>query len=155
MLSQKARYAFKTLIALSRGEPNQSKRAKDIAKTEQIPLRFLEQILLELRRAGLIGSRRGREGGHFLLKNPTEISLGQVMRLIDGPVAPLSCLSKTAYRRCKDCRDERSCAVRQVFKLAYEATLQVLEKTSIADACDDLAFSSGREPAPKSCDRHT
>lgn len=155
MLSQKARYAFKTLIALSPDGPNQFKRAKDIAKAEKIPLRFLEQILLELRRGGLIGSRRGREGGHFLLKSPTEISLGQVMRLIDGPIAPLSCLSKTAYRRCKDCADESSCAVRQVFKRAYEATFQVLEKTSIADACDGLVFLPDWEPAQKGPDRHT
>jgi Rrf2 family protein len=141
MLSQKARYALKTLIALSRCGPNQSRQAKDIAKTEQIPLSFLEQILLELRRAGLIGSRRGREGGHFLLKSPTQISLGQVLRLIDGPVAPLTCLSQTAYRRCQDCKDEDTCAVRQLFIRTYESTLQMLEKTSIADACDDLVRS--------------
>jgi len=99
MLSQKARYAFKTLIALSGGGPAHLRRAKDIAKTEHIPLRFLEQILIELRRAGLVGSRRGRDGGHFLRKDPTEISLGHVLRLLDGPVAPLACRSKSAYRR--------------------------------------------------------
>jgi Rrf2 family protein len=155
MLSQKARYAFKTLIALSRCGPNQSRQAKDIAKTEQIPLSFLEQILLELRRAGLIGSRRGREGGHFLLKSPTDISLGQVLRLIDGPVAPLTCLSQTAYQRCRDCKDEDACAVRQVFIRTYEATLQVLEKTSIADACDGVVLSPDAKKRKKRYRRHT
>jgi Rrf2 family protein len=144
MLSQKARYAFKTLIALSRCEATETRQAKDIAKAEQIPLSFLEQILLELRRAGFIASRRGREGGHYLLKSPADISLGQVLRLIDGPVAPLACLSKTAYRRCQDCRDEDTCAVRRVFMRTYEATLDTLEKTSIASACDD----SVRSPIP-------
>lgn len=134
MISQKARYAFKALIALSRSEPNVSRQARDIATAEQIPQSFLEQIMLELRRAGLVGSRRGREGGHVLLKDPAKITLGQVLRLIDGPVAPLTCLSRTAYRRCDDCEDETACGLRSVFAQAYEATLEVLERVSIADA---------------------
>lgn len=152
MLSQKARYAFKALIALSRRGPNESLQARDIAAAEQIPLSFLEQILLDLRRAGLVGSRRGRDGGHYLLKEAAAISLGQVMRLIDGPVAPLPCLSRTAYRRCADCRDESACAVRRVFRRAYEATLAVLEETSIADACtenDKLDQCVGEIQKPK------
>jgi Rrf2 family protein len=134
MISQKARYAFKALIALSRSEPNVSRQARDIATAEQIPQSFLEQIMLELRRAGLVGSRRGREGGHVLLKDPAKITLGQVLRLIDGPVAPLTCLSRTAYRRCDDCEDETACGLRSVFAQAYEATLEVLERVSVADA---------------------
>jgi Rrf2 family protein len=152
MLSQKARYAFKALIALSRRGPNESLQARDIAAAEQIPLSFLEQILLDLRRAGLVGSRRGRDGGHYLLKEAARISLGQVIRLIDGPVAPLPCLSRTAYRRCPDCKDESACAVRSVFRRTYEATLAVLEQTSIADACaenDLLDQSVGASPEPQ------
>jgi Rrf2 family protein len=155
MLSQKARYAFKALIALSRRGPYESLQARDLATAEQIPLSFLEQILFELRHAGLVGSRRGRDGGHYLLKDATKISLGQVVRLIDGPVAPLPCLSRTAYRRCPDCRDESACAVRRVFKRAYEASLAVLEQTSIADACaendtaDQVVGSDRRPPSPQ------
>jgi Rrf2 family protein len=134
MISQKARYAFKALIALSHGGPQVSRQARDIAAAEQIPQSFLEQILLELRRAGLVGSRRGRDGGHFLLKDPAKITLGQVLRLIDGPVAPLPCLSRTAYRRCDDCEYEAACGLRRVFGQAYEATLEVLERLSIAEA---------------------
>src|SRR5262249_28177445 len=101
-----------------------------------IPESFLKQILLELRRSGIVGSRRGRDGGHFLLKDPTGITFGQVLRLIDGPVAPLPCLSRTAYRRCADCADETRCDVRRVFGRAYDANLRVLEETSIADAAE-------------------
>jgi Rrf2 family protein len=137
MISQKARYAFKALIALSRSRPEECRQARDIAVSEQIPQSFLEQILLELRRAGLVASRRGREGGHFLLKDPAKIAFGEVLRLIDGPVAPLPCLSRTAYRRCHDCKDENNCVIRRAFGRAYDATLAVLEQTSIAAACAD------------------
>jgi Rrf2 family protein len=134
MISQKARYAFKALIALAGSPAQECRQARDIAESEQIPQSFLEQILLELRRAGLVASRRGREGGHYLLKDPAAISFGAVLRLIDGPVAPLPCLSRTAYRRCHDCKDEKNCVMRRGFSRAYDATLDVLERTSIADA---------------------
>jgi len=137
MISQKARYAFKAITALSETRPDECRQARDIAESEQIPQSFLEQILLELRRAGLVASRRGRDGGHFLLRDTTEITFGEVLRLIDGPVAPLPCLSRTAYRRCHDCKNEKSCVMRRGFGRAYNATLEVLERTSIADARND------------------
>jgi Rrf2 family protein len=137
MISQKARYAFKAIIALTGSRPDACRQARDIAESEQIPQSFLEQILLELRRAGLVASRRGRDGGHFLLRDTADITFGEVLRLIDGPVAPLPCLSRTAYRRCHDCKDEKNCVMRRGFGRAYNATLQVLEQTSIADACAD------------------
>jgi Rrf2 family protein len=137
MISQKARYAFKAIIALSSSRSDECRQARDIAESEQIPQSFLEQILLELRRAGLVASRRGRDGGHFLLRDPADITFGEVLRLIDGPVAPLPCLSRTAYRRCRDCKDEKSCVMRRGFGRAYNATLEVLERMSIADACAD------------------
>ena len=159
MISQKARYAFKALIALAGSPSQECRQARDIAESEQIPQSFLEQILLELRRAGLVASRRGREGGHYLLKDPAAISFGAVLRLIDGPVAPLPCLSRTAYRRCHDCKDEKSCVMRRGFSRAYEATLEVLERTSIADALADdgdatrrpaaVFLPHNRQPAPK------
>ncbi len=156
MISQKARYAFKALIALSGSPAQQCRQARDIAESEQIPQSFLEQILLELRRAGLVASRRGRDGGHYLLKDPADISFGEVLRLIDGPVAPLPCLSRTAYRRCDDCKDENACVMRRGFGRAYDAQLQVLEQTSIADVCADenrprrtpIATFSGRRRRP-------
>ena len=133
MISQRARYAFKALIALARAqEPGM--QIRDIAEQERIPRKFLEQILLALKANGLITSRRGREGGYALLKRPEQISLGAVLRLIDGPVAPLPCLSRTAYRKCDDCPSEEHCAVRAGFAAAYEASIDVLERATIADA---------------------
>ncbi|MDQ0474430.1 RrF2 family transcriptional regulator [Labrys wisconsinensis] len=133
MISQKARYAFKALFALVRAG-DRVVQAREIASTEQIPQSFLEQILLDLRRGGLVGSRRGKVGGHYLVKDPAEISCGQVLRLIDGPIAPLPCLSKTAYRRCDDCRDERACAVRHLFADGYAAMIGALENASLLEA---------------------
>lgn len=134
MISQKARYAFKALIALARADG--SLQARDIAATQTIPQSFLEQILLTLKRAGVVGSRRGREGGYFLLKDPKEIVCGHVLRLIDGPVAPLPCVSRTAYRRCDDCDDESACAVRRIFRPAYAAMAAVLDGATLADAIE-------------------
>jgi Rrf2 family protein len=134
MISQRARYAFKALMVLSRAGKDNGMQIRDIALQEQIPRKFLEQILLTLKAGGLIASRRGRDGGYALLKNPEEISLGSVLRMIDGPIAPLPCLSRTAYRKCDDCPAEDLCAVRAGFAEAYDASLRVLENTTIAQA---------------------
>lgn len=135
MISQRARYAFKALFALVRAN-GAIVQSREIAAQEQIPQSFLEQILADLRRGGLVGSRRGKEGGHFLARDPTRIDCGQVLRLIDGPIAPLPCLSRTAYRRCEDCRDEARCAVRHLFAEGYAAMITRLEATTLADAVD-------------------
>lgn len=134
MISQKARYAFKALIALARIGHGATLQAREISAQENIPQSFLEQILLDLKRAGLIGSRRGREGGYTLVKDPSAISFGRVLRLIDGPVAPLPCLSRTAYRRCDDCNNEANCELRRVFSRIYDAQVDLLDSTSIGDA---------------------
>jgi Rrf2 family protein len=133
MISQRARYAFKALIVLARAG-SAGMQIRDIAAKEQIPRKFLEQILLSLKAGGLITSRRGRDGGYAILKNPEDISLGSVLRMIDGPIAPLPCLSRTAYRKCDDCQNEELCAVRAGFAEAYDASLRVLEATTIAQA---------------------
>ena len=125
MISQRARYAFKALIVLARAG-SAGMQIRDIAEKEQIPRKFLEQILLSLKAGGLITSRRGREGGYALLKSAEPISLGSVLRMIDGPIAPLPCLSRTAYRKCDDCPSEELCAVRAGFAEAYDASLRVL-----------------------------
>ena len=143
MISQRARYAFKALIVLGRAGKGTGMQIRDIATREQIPRKFLEQILLTLKAGGLITSRRGREGGYALLKNPEDISLGSVLRMIDGPIAPLPCLSRTAYRKCDDCPSEELCAVRAGFAEAYDASLRVLEATTIAQAIK--AAQGGRQ----------
>src|SRR5205823_5255661 len=134
MISYRARYAFKALAALARAKPNKGLQIRQLAESEQIPRKFLEQILLSLKAAGLIASRRGRDGGYELLKSPEQITVGQLLRIIDGPIAPLPCLSRTAYQRCKDCRDEAVCEVRHAFAEAYAHYLAKLEAMTLAQA---------------------
>ena len=134
MITQKAKYALKALLVLARIPDGRPCSIRDIAKRESIPQSFLEQILIELRRGGLVASRRGKDGGYLLAAPPETVGLGRVLRLIDGPVAPLPCLSRTAYRRCADCADEGACTVRRIFANMYEATVAVMDNTTLADA---------------------
>jgi Rrf2 family protein len=134
MISQKAKYALRALVSLARVQRGETMMIGEISKEQAIPKKFLEQILLELKRAGFVASRRGRAGGYELLRAPEEIRFGEVLRLIDGPIAPLPCLSKIAYKRCKDCRDEESCEIRHVFERVTLATRAVLDQTTLADS---------------------
>jgi Rrf2 family protein len=134
MISQKAKYALRALVSLARAGRGETMMIGEISKQQAIPKKFLEQILLELKRAGILLSKRGRLGGYALLRAPSEITFGEVLRLIDGPIAPLPCLSKIAYRRCSDCADEASCEIRHVFARVTVATREVLDRTSLADA---------------------
>lgn len=134
MISQRAKYALRALIALSRARPGELLMIGDISRQHAIPKKFLEQILLELKRAGLVMSRRGRMGGYELLRPADKVTFGEVLRLIDGPIAPLPCLSKVAYRRCEDCRDEANCEIRHVFARVALATRDVLDQTTLAEA---------------------
>ena len=101
-----------------------------------MPRKFLEHILLDLKHKGIVASRRGRSGGYILIKRPRDITIGAILRAIDGPIAPLPCISQTAYRRCSDCRDEKTCAVRRLFKDTYAATLLLLEATTLSDVVE-------------------
>jgi Rrf2 family protein len=105
-----------------------------IAEAEHIPLKFLELILLQLRNHGIIRSKVGKGGGHEMVKEPEEITLLTVVRVIDGPVAPLPCLSHTAYQRCDDCDDEKTCGTRRLFKTVHDATIESLSSMTLADA---------------------
>jgi Rrf2 family protein len=134
MISQKAKYAFKALFALARAEDDGGRQIQEIALAEKIPRNFLEHILLDLKRHGLVSSRRGKNGGYRLLKQPAAITVGQVLRIVDGPVAPLPCLSRTAYERCGDCVDETTCQVRRAFADVYRAHVDILDKKTLADA---------------------
>lgn len=134
MISQKAKYALRALVALARAEPSEPLAIADIARSQRIPKKFLEQILLDLKRHGLLTSKRGKGGGYVLLRPASKITYGEVMRIVDGPIAPLPCLSITAYRKCSDCLDEGTCETRKVFANVAAATRMVLDKTTIADA---------------------
>ena len=106
----------------------------EIAVRKNIPRKFLEQILLEMKRHGIVHSRRGKFGGYSLLMAPDKITYGQVLRIIDGPIAPLPCLSRIAYRRCADCKSEETCEIRRVFARVAESAREVLDRTTIADS---------------------
>jgi Rrf2 family protein len=136
MITQKAKYALRALAALAQADPAEPQMISDIAAQKKIPKKFLEQILLDLKHQGIVSSRRGKQGGYLLLKPAEEITFGEVLRLIDGPIAPLPCLSITAYRRCDDCDGEQNCEIRHVFAKVAEATRKVLFSTTIADAID-------------------
>lgn len=134
MISQKAKYALRALVSLCRARYGEPLMISQISKEQAIPKKFLEQILLELKRHGIVESRRGRLGGYVLLRAPDKVTFGEVLRLIDGPIAPLPCLSKIAYRRCVDCQDEATCEIRHVFARVAQATRDVLDNTTLADA---------------------
>ena len=135
MISQKAKYALRALLVLCRARDGGTPQMiAEISRAQAIPKKFLEQILLELKRHGIVVSRRGRQGGYVLLRAPENVTFGEILRLIDGPIAPLPCLSKIAYRRCADCADEGSCEIRHVFARLAETTREVLDRTTLADA---------------------
>ena len=133
MISKKSKYALKALTVLAEKYGKGPVLIADIATREHIPRSFLELILLELKNHRFLDSRRGRGGGYFLAKPPTRISAGQVLRALEGPLAPLPCASKTAYRKCEECHDERSCAVRLLMCDVEEATALILDSTTFAD----------------------
>lgn len=145
MISQKAKYALRALIVLARCHgKDETLFISDIAEQQRIPKKFLEQILLDLKHHGMVVSRRGKAGGYMLLRNPDTITLGEVLRIVDGPLAPLPCLSRMAYRRCEDCLEEKSCEVRRVFARLAVATRDVLDGTTIADCISGAAHDEAR-----------
>jgi Rrf2 family protein len=148
MISQKAKYALRALLVLAQEGDDKPVLISDIAERHNLPKKFLEQILLDLKHHGLVQSRRGRSGGYALLKPASEISFGQVVRIIDGPLAPLPCLSKMAYRRCEDCPGEEACEIRRVFARTHQLTSDVLDRTTLAEALADAADDATPAAAP-------
>lgn len=133
MLSKKTKYAIRALIALGQSFGKDSVNISTIAENEHIPKKFLEQILLEMRNAGFLYSKKGAGGGYSLLKDPKEINLVQVIRLTGGPISQLPCVSLNFYQKCEECKDEATCGIRHAFINVRDATLKVLSETSIAD----------------------
>jgi len=134
MLSQKGRYALHALIVLADHDGEEPMMIADIAEEAGVPRKFLEQILLELRKRGILRSQRGRSGGYQLAKPPADISFADIIRVTDGPLALAPCVSVTAYHRCEDCEDEMTCAIRRVLLAARDATADVLESQTLAGA---------------------
>ncbi|HEX3664816.1 MAG TPA: Rrf2 family transcriptional regulator [Rhizomicrobium sp.] len=134
MLSQKARYALHALIVLAEHGDNDPIMIAEIADRARVPRKFLEQILLDLKRRGIVRSLRGRAGGYLLGRLPKNITFAEVIRTIDGPLALSPCVSTTAYHKCEDCDDEETCAIRKVLLAARDATAAILEERTLAGA---------------------
>src|SRR4051812_38364185 len=133
MLSKKTKYAIKALVILGKNADQPPMQIQKIAEMERIPKKFLEQILLDLRNAGYLYSKKGAGGGYSLNKDPKEIFLVNILRITDGPVAMLPCASLNFYHKCDECHQETTCGIRDVFVEVRDATLNILSKTSIAD----------------------
>lgn len=146
MLSAKAKYGLKALLSLAIEPQPRPVLGAEIATRESIPKKFLEQILLELKHRGLLQTKRGRHGGYLLTRSPAEITVGQIIRALDGPIAPIPCVSQTAYVRCDECRDETTCGIRLVMKQVRDAMARILDTTTLADVVRMMA-SASKDPA--------
>jgi Rrf2 family protein len=139
MLTKKGKYGLKALVHLSKLPPGQLAFVGDIAAKNNIPKKFLDAILGELRNAGFVQSRKGKEGGYRLARLPSEIKIGHVVRVLDGPLAPIPCASRSQYQRCEDC-DEATCQVRHMMLEVRHAVAELLDNRSLAamrDAAND------------------
>ena len=141
MISQKARYALRALLYLAAKGDADPVQISEIAESENIPRKFLEQILLELKKPGIVRSHRGRTGGYSLGRPAKNISFADVLRVTDGPLALSPCVSVMAYRKCDDCFDETVCTIRKALMTARDATAKILESRDIATAAAQLKRS--------------
>lgn len=132
MLSMKAKYALRALQALARSGDTRL-QAHELAQKSRTPGKFLEAILVDLRRAGFVESRRGPGGGHALARAPDRILIGDVIRTIDGPLAPVLCASVSAYAPCSDCPDPTSCELRALMRETRDAMSQVLDRRTLGE----------------------
>ena len=134
MLSQKTRYALKALLELAALPAGATLSAAAISARRTIPVKFLEAILVELKRDGLVHGQRGRSGGYQLARSAEDISFGSIVRLMEGSLALLPCVSVTQYRQCADCADARTCELKKLFRVLRDSTAAILDGWTLADA---------------------
>jgi len=132
MLSRKAQYAFRALTHLVERYEEGPVLIAEISREKQIPLKFLENILLQLKKAGILDSRKGKGGGYFICRDPALVPVASVIRIVDGPIALLPCVSLNFYERCRNC-DEENCGLRQIMASVRDASLTILEKRTLRD----------------------
>jgi len=145
MLTAKGKYGLKALAYLSTLAPGEKAQAVEIAKAGNIPKKFLDAILGELREAGIVYTKKGPGGGYMLARAATEIKIGEIVRAIDGPLAPIACASRAAYEPCRDCKSVKACAVRFTMSKVRDAISDVLDRMTIADM---IAISDGGNVTP-------
>jgi Rrf2 family protein len=147
MLTAKGKYGLKALVYLASRPPGETTQATDIATATSIPKKFLDAILGELRNAGIVYSKKGPGGGYVLARAPGDIQIGQAIRTLDGPLAPIACASRTAFHPCADCKDIKACAVRLTMTKVRDAISEILDRMTIADMLRDARQAEGRPPA--------
>ncbi|MGB5236383.1 MAG: Rrf2 family transcriptional regulator [Flavobacteriaceae bacterium] len=137
MLSKKTKYGLKALAFLATKELREPVQIAEIASEENIPQKFLESILLSLRKTGFLGSKKGKGGGYYLIKDPSEIQMTSVIRVLEGPIAMVPCVSLNFYEKCDDCPDENTCAVHKLMIQVRDSALNVYRKNTLADIIID------------------
>lgn len=133
MLSRKTKYGIKALIYIAKQDNLMPVLISEISERENISKKFLEAILLDLKKIGLVGSKKGKGGGYYLLKNPKEISVATIIRFLDGPIALLPCVSLNFYEKCDDCPSEETCGLNKLMIQVRDNALSVLEKKTLHD----------------------
>ena len=133
MLSKKAKYAINALVKLAREYEKGPVLIKDISRSENIPQKFLEAILRELKSTGILSSKMGKGGGYYLIKDPEEVNLASVIRLFDGAIGMLPCVTYLYYEPCDECKDEETCGIRSIFKEVRDETVNLLKKATLAE----------------------
>jgi Rrf2 family protein len=149
MLTRKSKYGLKALLLLAEDADRGPVLISELADRQRLPKKFLEAILLELKRHGVLHSKKGKGGGYVLGRKPSEITVGQVIRILEGPLALTPCVSQTAYRKCDECVDERTCGVRLAMKEVRDATAAILDNTTLAILNERVARSSTSKPRRK------
>ena len=136
MISKKTKYGLKALLYLAREYDKGPILIADLARDERIPKKFLEAILLALKNSGILHSKKGKGGGYYLGRHPKNITFGQAIRVMEGPLAPVPCVSETSYATCGECDNEATCGIRLVMKDVRDAIAGILDRTSLADALE-------------------
>ncbi|MDR3695944.1 Rrf2 family transcriptional regulator [Mucilaginibacter sp.] len=133
MLSKKAKYAINALVYLAQQPQNELVQIRTISETENISRKFLESILLALRNAGMVNSKKGKDGGYYLSLLPEDINMADVMRIFDGPIALLPCVTHKYYQKCQECKDEVHCGIRDIFSDVRRETVRMLKDATLAE----------------------
>lgn len=142
MLSKKTKYALQACLVLAKAPAGIPMMIQTIADAEGIPKKFLELILLDLRNAGILSSKKGKGGGYLLAHSPRQITMGQIVRQAEGPLALVPCVSQTAYQPCGECGDEHLCGIRMVMKDVRDATAAILDRTTLQDVLDRVQLAT-------------
>ena len=144
MISKKTKYAINALVYLAKKRDEGPILISDIAESEHIPQKFLEAILLDLKKAGILASKKGKGGGYYLSKNPSSVHVAEVMRLFDGPIALLPCVTYMYYERCEECKDEETCGIRDVFLEVRNKTVDLLKGATLDEIIHREKFGASK-----------